>query len=319
MSFADTLKNAAKESGQKTIVGKKKKLSTDVKKTDSKGSLAAALSQAKKEDTSRHKEVTQKMERYKRGEMDTNFERGPVKVWSFSSLKAFENCPWQIKLSKVDKLPQKSGQAAERGSFIHDQCEQWVRGGIEKLPHDNKTKFDQLQSDFDLLKAYYDEGKVQMEENWGIRTDWSPCDWDAGDELWGRGKLDAFILEDEKSCRIIDYKTGRRFGNEYKHMDQGLSYALHAMHRYPELDVFQVEFWYIDDGTKMVKVFKRAQLQILLPRYHDRAVEMTTTTSFIPNANKNSCRFCPYGSNRNKKGEPYGTGVCSYDAYKGDE
>ena len=41
-------------------------------------------------------------------------------------------------------------------------------------------------------------------------------------------KLDAYVKEDDTSARVIDYKTGKRFGNEIGHSQQCLLYAIAA-------------------------------------------------------------------------------------------
>ncbi|MCL1142950.1 PD-(D/E)XK nuclease family protein [Shewanella gaetbuli] len=297
-------------------------------------------------------------------EIGEDMELGPVDNWSFSALKTFENCQWAIKLQRVDKIPQQDGEAAVRGSLIHDGCEEWVRFNREHLPADNKTKFEVFNTEFERLRQSFREHRLLMEENWGIRQDWSPCNWNPkkpeenDPELWGKAKLDAFEIvatplhkdddgqvvfgEDNKlylhrgddvlewdsldleerqryslTAKIIDYKTGRKFKNEMKHRDQGLSYALHAMHRYPDINTFHVEFWYLDQGEKMQMLFNRRQLVILLRMYHNRAMKMTTCKDFMPNPNAFSCQYCPYGANVNRKGVAYGVGVCEYDHYRG--
>jgi len=334
MNFAEKLKAKALETGQKSIekevvvvdkaankeglaamLGARAKATnqqsvvtqaptTTIKKAGDLNALSNALKQAKET----REEV--------RGAMVIDFPTAAVRAWSFSTLKKFENCQWAVKLGKVDKIYVESGEAAQRGTKVHDGCEEWVRGNIAELPADPRTKFDQLSDDFKTLREEFRAGKVTMEENWGIRKDWSPCEWD-DKELWGRAKLDAFVLENEHSCRIIDHKTGRKFGNEMKHADQGLSYALHAMYRYPELDIFRVEFWYIDEGVKMIRTFNRRQLGMLILRMHNRAKKLTTTKDFIPSANAHTCRFCEYGCNKNKEGKAYGNGACGFDHYRG--
>ncbi len=291
-------------------------------------------------------------------------ELGDVDTWSFSTLKAFEGCQYAVKLDKVDKIKQESGEAAERGSLIHDGCENWVRGDVAELPSDGKTRFEYFMPDFDMLQSAFADGRVLMEENWGIRKDWSPCSWDpknpeANDpELWGKAKLDVFLIEtsilkagvegyvafgedgslelrigddvtpwddvpmDVKAhyavtCRIIDYKTGKKFGNEMKHSDQGLSYALHTMHRYPDINAFEIEFWYIDQADKLKRLFNRRQLLMLLRMYHTRALKLTSCTNFMPAPNAHNCVYCPYGANQSKAGKKYGNAVCQYDHYKG--
>lgn len=308
MNFKDALKKKAKETGQVTIQGTAKEPVKADKAKDVKG--FCAMLKAKKAISTTSADA-----------IPTNTVLGPVDKWSFSGLKNWESCPHSIKLAKIDREPQKQGEAAARGSIIHDMCEQYVRGQIPTLEGDAKTKFEHFTSDFSQLKRMFDEQvdgqypSIEMEENWGIRLDWSGCDWE-DPELWGRGKLDVFVRESETSCRIIDYKTGRKFGNEMKHNDQGLSYAIYALHRFnKEITHFSVEFWYLDQGEKMVRTFSARQLEILHPRYNKRALRMTTDTEFKSKANADTCRFCNYGANKSKKGVGYGTGVCKNDFY----
>lgn len=337
MGFAETLKARAKETGQQTIQGtsiegQAKKEATQESFAARLGAVAKATKQkavstpppsgppvGKSKDLKSLADSLKKAKETRdneRGAMVVDFPVAAVKAWSFSTLKKFENCQWAVKLGKVDKIYVESGEAAQRGTLIHDGCEAWVRGKIPELPADGRTKFDAFAADFAQLREDFRAGKVSLEDDWGIRKDWSPCDWD-DPELWGRAKLDGFVKENDNSCVIIDYKTGKKFGNEMKHADQGLSYALHAMHRYPELDVFKVEFWYLDEGVKMIRSFNRRQLSMLLLRYHNRAVKLTTTRDFIPSANAHTCRFCEYGCNTNRDGVAYGNGACGFDHYRG--
>lgn len=311
MNFADTLKKRSADSGKKTIQGKEREVE-QTRETTMEG-FASRLKSNKVE-----KEAADAV-------IPTANDLGPVDKWSFSGLKDFERCPQAVKLNKVDRVKQKQGEAAERGSLIHDMCEHYVRGQIPMLVPDKKTKFEAFAQQFSELKVMFKEQTagaypfLEMEENWGIRLDWSGCSWE-DDELWGRGKLDGFVRESETSCRIIDYKTGRKFGNEMKHADQGLSYALYAYHRFnKEIEHFTVEFWYLDQGETTVRSYSARQLEILQPRYHKRAIAMTTEKQFRPKSNADTCRFCAYGANKSKKGVQYGVGACKNDFYRAIE
>jgi len=308
MNFADTLKKRSEASGKQTIQGKEREV--EQTRENTMEGFAARLKSNKVASVAKAHQVA-----------DPN-TLGPVSKWSFSGLKDFERCPRAVKLNKVDRVPQKQGDAAERGSIIHDMCEQYVRGLIPSLIGDKKTKFDYFAPHFSALKAIFDHQTagaypmLEMEENWGIRLDWSGCTWE-DDELWGRGKLDGFVRESKTSCRIIDYKTGRKFGNEMKHADQGLSYALYAYHRFnKEIEHFTVEFWYLDQAEISVRSYSARQLEILQPRYHKRALIMTTETAFKPKSNADTCRFCAYGANKSKAGVMYGVGACTSDYYR---
>ncbi len=58
---------------------------------------------------------------------------GPVAAWSYSALKVFEECPYRTYISRVKKIPEPSSPAADRGSQIHDEAEQYVDGRIEEF------------------------------------------------------------------------------------------------------------------------------------------------------------------------------------------
>ena len=47
---------------------------------------------------------------------------GLVPAWSYSTLKTFEECPYRTYISKVRKIREPSGPAAERGSKIHQEA-----------------------------------------------------------------------------------------------------------------------------------------------------------------------------------------------------
>lgn len=183
MSFADVLKKRAEETGQKVIEAEK----PVIEKAENKSAFAAALQQRK---------ATQDP-----NQINTEFDTGSIPVWSFSTLKDYEQCPYRVYLAKIEKKPQKQSDAASRGEAIHQMAEDFVRAGTGEVPKE-LSKFDIAFRDLQQLFA---DGKVIMEENWGIRKDWSPCDWKDPD-IWGRAKLDVFVQESETAAKIIDHK-----------------------------------------------------------------------------------------------------------------
>ena len=150
------------------------------------------------------------------------------------------------------------------------------------MPEGKKT--DQFENRFNLLKNMFTQNMVQMEENWGFDVDWTPLDDDGklykNDKLWALTKLDVFIREDETSATVLDYKTGRKFGNEVKHSSQAYTYAVSAFMRYPELEFVKAEFWYLDQGETLERKWTRAEAMLLLNRLTERAIKMTSATKF---------------------------------------
>ena len=304
----------------KAVMGKE---SLDgLEKPKTKTGLAAALA-------ANTKAFEEKLEEW--DEMQDATDKGLVPTWSFSGLSNYERCPHSVKLDKVDRVPQESGPAAARGSDIHDGIELWARDTNNELelPSDRKTKFPVLMDELNDIKTLFQNQKVGeypqvlFEENWGARDDWSPCndikgteEWEHPD-LWSKAKLDVFILETETSAIVLDYKTGGWFGNEMKHADQGLCYALHVLYRYPDVELVTVKFMYIDHGKITTKVYDRKRLQILLPLYHNRAVKMTSDKKMMATPSAYRCVYCSYGCNTNKDGRMYGNAACDYDHYRG--
>ena len=167
---------------------------------------------------------------------------GLITSWSFSRLKDFEACPYKAWLKYSEKRPDTMDKtAANRGTMIHDACEKFVRGEgpfIKEMKH--------FRGYFETLRAKFDLGNVVLEEDWGFDQNWMPTGW-FDDNIWCRMKLDNFIAKtvDEKGCIIVgaptDYKSGKKYGNEVSHSQQGQLYAIGSFMKYPTLEVADVE------------------------------------------------------------------------------
>lgn len=227
-----------------------------------------------------------------------------IKAWSFSRLSIYQQCPFRAKLAYIDRIPEperplpkgKTEHANDRGSRIHDAAEYYVRG--ETLMIEEMGKF---EAEFKKLNAMFKEGRVQLEGEWAVDTDWNPVNWRSSD-AWGRIKLDALVFLDPTHAVVIDYKTGRKHGNEVSHAKQGQLYQLATFLRFPELEVIDVEFWYLDQDEITRTRYTREQGLRFLRYFNEQAIEMTTIEEFKPKPNMYSCRWCPYG--------PKGTGDC---------
>jgi CRISPR/Cas system-associated exonuclease Cas4 (RecB family) len=216
-------------------------------------------------------------------------ELGLIPTWSHSALKTYETCAYRSYISKVKKVQEDFGPAAARGTEIHQQAEDYVNGQLGELP-DTLKKF---QSQFKYLREQFAEANVELEGEWGFTIDWEPCGWMAP-EVWGRVKLDAIMHESETSARVIDYKTGKRFGNEISHSQQALTYAIGSFMRYPELELAKTELWYLDLGELSEQIYTRDQAMAFLPNLQERAIEMTTATKFPPNPSTYNCKWCSF-------------------------
>lgn len=214
---------------------------------------------------------------------------GPIKAWSYSSLKEFEQCSLRTKFGKIDKIPTPSHPAAERGTQIHDSAECWIRGELDALP-DALSRF---EDGFDYLRAGFDAGTVMVEDPWAFTLEWDLVEWNHPD-CWVRMKLDAYVSEDPSSAVVIDFKTGRKDGNELAHSTQAQIYAIGAFMRDPDLDFVKTEFWYLDKGGKLEKEYTRERAMMFVPKWIERGVAMTSCTDFHPTPSKFNCKWCSY-------------------------
>lgn len=227
-----------------------------------------------------------------------------IRSTSYSRLVDFESCKLKAKLKIIDRIPEperplppgKTEHANDRGTRIHNECESYVRGKGQ-LPVEASKYFTE---DFRALKRCFTEGAASLEGEWAFDTDWNPVDWKTG---WLRVKLDASVILTPTHAVVVDYKTGKRFGNEIKHGQQLELYALSSLIRYPEVEHVTCELWYLDFDEIARLDVTRDSFKRLLKAYDRRFHRMTSAKEFPPSPNLESCRYCPYHPVR-------GTGDC---------
>lgn len=227
-------------------------------------------------------------------------------TWSFSRLQDFERCKFYFKLKHLDKVqeplrplpPGKTEYANDRGTRIHKAAEDYVRGEpvIELVP-----ELQQFAAEFAALRTLHAEGKASLEGEWGYDENWTPCAW-FGDNVWLRVKLDALVIPEPTTGTAIDYKTGKRAGNEVKHNEQMSLYSLSTFLRYPDLEELNVELWYIDLPDLVHQRYTRDAAMRNLKQFNSRGLRLTGAEAWPATPNQYTCRFCMYG--------PRGSGDC---------
>jgi RecB family exonuclease len=229
---------------------------------------------------------------------------GLIKSWSHSRLGDFERCKLAARLKYIDKVPEpirplppgKTEHANDRGTRVHDGCEQYVRGNHDEMPHEADKHFG---PQIDFLRVLYGEGVVSLEGEWGMDENWTPTDWKTA---WHRCKLDAIVFWAKTHATVIDYKTGKRFGNEVKHGEQMQLYVLNAFLRYPLLEEVTAELWYLDQNEVARITMRRDQGLRFRSNFDRRGRKVTDAIDFPPNPSRFACRWCEYG--------PWNTGHC---------
>jgi CRISPR/Cas system-associated exonuclease Cas4 (RecB family) len=229
--------------------------------------------------------------------------------WSHSKLGDFESCKFKAWLKHDQRIPEperplpigKTEHANDRGTRIHTGAELFVN---------NKGNFmlelGKFKPEFEKLKRLYTQGKVSLEGEWAHDKSWEIAPWKIG---WLRLKLDALVHISKYEAVVIDFKSGKKFGNEIKHGEQTQLYALSTFLRFPELEEVTTELWYLDVNELTSVTYTRDQALRFKRSWDKRGHALTNCDVWPPNANKWSCTWCPYGKPEN--GFVNGTGHCS--------
>jgi hypothetical protein len=230
----------------------------------------------------------------------------PVRItsWSHSKLSDFEKCKFLAKLKHLDRVPEperplppgKTEHANDRGTRVHTHAENYVNGTLPA----QISEMQKFAGEFEQLRHLHGKGLVSLEGEWAMDTDWAPTDWRTG---WHRSKVDAIVFPSKYEAIVIDYKTGKKFGNEIKHAEQTQLYALNAVLRYPDLEEVTTELWYLDQDQLTSAKFMRSQILRFKTNWDRRGHALTSCDVFPPNPNIYTCKWCQYG--------PWNGGQCS--------
>ena len=217
--------------------------------------------------------------------------------WSFSKLGDFSKCKKYFWLKHEQKIPEperplpagKTEHANDRGSRIHDNLEGYVRGDHDAMCPEGDKHFG---SRVDFLRLLHQEGAVELEGEWAMDKNWDIAPWATG---WLRLKLDVLVHVGDDEAIVIDYKSGKKWGNEVKHAQQLQLYALVTALRYPHLEMITAELWYVDTGDTTSQTFTRAQALRFKRGFELNGQAIVSCTTWPANPNKYSCQWCLYG------------------------
>jgi len=125
-------------------------------------------------------------------------------VWSFSSLKTFQQCPRKYYHAKIapDAIREPDTTATLYGKAAHTVAEDYIKDGTPVPP-----QFEYMAPMLDKLNAI--PGEKLVEVKLGLTRGLKACDFDAPD-VWWHGIADLVILNHEKGlAHSIDYKTSK--------------------------------------------------------------------------------------------------------------
>ena len=213
--------------------------------------------------------------------------------WSFSAMSLFNQCALRYALQHVDRVPyaRVENKYAERGVQVHSFGENYVNGKTEVLAADLQ-KFKPM---FNAARREFKKGLVCVEQEWGFNRNWEPVDYKQG---WVRMLADLVVFKRDKSkVVIVDYKTGKRWGNELKHGEQGMLYVAAAAIRNPEAKRFNFELWYLDLNDLVPYEYTRDDAMDFKKMFDERAADMEARVfdrNFSPTPSVQNCKYCPF-------------------------
>jgi hypothetical protein len=236
-----------------------------------------------------------------------------ITSWSFSRYNTYKLCPLKAKLQFIDKIKEPPNKAIQRGADVHDVCEAYIKGQLDKLPEEAK----QFAKMFRRLKRQYRKAISGMvvEDTWAFTKDWDETTWNDWVGCWVRIKLDCAEHEDETTMLINDWKTGKfRPEKNEEYVEQLELYALAALLLHDHIEVVKPRLVYLDVGTIYPEdseaaglVFTRKDIPRLQKLWAKRVKPMLNDKVFAPRPN-NLCHWCFF----RKDNKANGGGQCKY-------
>ncbi len=125
-------------------------------------------------------------------------------VWSFSSLKTFQQCPRKYYHAKIapDAIREPDTTATLYGKAAHTVAEDYISKGVPVPP-----QFSYMQEVLDTLNAI--PGEKLCEVRLGLTRNLESCDFDAPN-VWWHGIADLVIINRTTGVAYsVDYKTSK--------------------------------------------------------------------------------------------------------------
>ena len=218
-----------------------------------------------------------------------------IHAWSFSTYNAYCQCPFKLKCQKLLKLPEPKSKALERGKFVHDGCEQFIKSEKGRF-----TDIENFYDEFVGLQENYAAGLVMTEEQWAFDKYWQPVDDWFGRNVWVRIKVDVAEELSDTELLIIDFKTGKINGDYEEQLEL---YALGAFKMYDGLEKVYTELWFLDHGDVIEgpeEGYTIDDVPGLQKDWASRSKKLLNDTRFDPTPNE-WCGFCHF---RKENGGP---------------
>jgi len=177
-----------------------------------------------------------------------------IAPWSFSKIKAFEQCPKQFYHEKILKqYPVRESEAMLYGTHFHSAAEEYVKSGTP-MP----KRFDYAVKALDSLQAK--QGKKLCEYKLGLTKDLEPCGF-FDEDVWFRGIADLIILDNDIAW-VVDYKTGK--SARYADKGQLELMALATFKHFPEVTEVRAGLLFVVSKDLVKDTYKKKEEERIL-------------------------------------------------------
>lgn len=135
------------------------------------------------------------------------------------------------------------------GNYVHKQFElRQTPCGSDQLPPDLQVHEPFMQE----LEQEQKAGACLVEQRIALNRHLKPCTFFAKD-VWYRGVIDWSTVFEDKTARVVDYKTGKP---HTKHK-QLMLFALHTFATYTEVELVQTQYYWTQTKTTTEQIYYR--------------------------------------------------------------
>jgi hypothetical protein len=225
-----------------------------------------------------------------------------LKNWSYKKLKMYRSCPFSVYLKYVKRVPEppidpKFDAKRLRGITAHDDLAECVNHGAAVPQEFNAFE--------DIIEGYRELNAVAEEDEY-FDSNWNLIKKPPGEKYWN-----GYWLVVKKDVRlatgefvlVVDWKTGKKFGNEVDHFEQMKLYAVTEWRKDPGFAEYSVELQYLDKQDTWQHTFKPRDLERHWAVFDKDVSVMMSDRFFRPKPNKLTCQYCPFNHKN-------GTGAC---------
>lgn len=184
-----------------------------------------------------------------------------MKAWSFSSLSAFETCPYQYYRTRVAKdVVEPDTEATIWGKKVHLALEERVR---------DKTPLPDWATIWEPIAARFDRfgDKVFCERKIALNKNFQPTEFFAED-CWYRGVIDLGVTL--KTALLFDYKTGKMKDSH----DQLDLFAASFMASEPSVESCRTGYIWLKDKKITSREIPRTETPVIWQRFVPRVARL---------------------------------------------